>query len=595
MKKIQLLLLFSLFFGINLLNAQSNSDKYREANPEQNYVQDNSEKAQLWKKMIDAKFQRNESLYNQLQQEFNAKYPDNGDRIAPSNTDPHPDNSGINPPFNGDWGTGDVRIYAGALPLGPAANSQGIFDLEVDTLGNKYAALISANKDSLSIYKSTDQGLTWTRITRINPGGTNKWNALDMYITDSLGVFRIGIAACRTTTASSFDGEIWWMSVIDDGSGFRTQQIQATAPNTGMMNPSIISDGWEYSASLTYWYITYQRVNSGTGVGTQCLASLTRNWGYAWEHDTVRSGFNDFNLSMNYADYSSAESLYVGITNDITPTDPNLRIFRISLGNFGTTTGWTQFNVANTSSLAEFDCDLAVNRTNDQMGITYTAGTGNTDILGRYWDGTTYWGTVVNISTQSNSESRARLNCQDRQGAYRMAFISSGSMDTVIYISGFTLATLGSRQIVNQSSTSGASTSTSPDVAGFRISAGTFGGGVVFSLLGPQDLYYDGSNITPTGITQNETEIPAQYSLSQNYPNPFNPTTNINFSIPKTGLVKISVFDMLGREVAVIVNKEMTAGSYLANFDASKLSSGVYFYRLVSGDFTATKKMMLIK
>ncbi len=595
MKKIQLMLLLTVFFGVNCIFAQSNADKYREANPDQNNVQDNSEKAQLWKKMIDAKFQRNETLYYQLQQEFNAKYPNNGDQVPPTNTDPYEDKSGYNPPFIGDWGTGDVRVYAGALPLGPAANSQGIFDLEVDTLGNKYAALISANKDSLSIYKSTDQGITWTRITRINPGGTNKWNAIDMYITDSLGVFRIGIAACRTTTASSFDGEIWWMSVIDDGSGFRTQQIQATAPNTGMMNPSIISDGWEYSASLTYWYITYQRVNSGTGVGTQCLASLTRNWGYAWEHDTVRSGFNDFNLSMNYADYSSAESLYVGITNDITPTDPNLRIFRISLGNFGTTTGWTQFNVANTSSLAEFDCDLAVNRTNDQMGITYTAGTGNTDILGRYWDGTTYWGTVVNISTQSNSESRARLNCQDRQGAYRMAFISSGSMDTVIYISGFTLATLGSRQIVNQSSTSGASTSTSPDVAGFRISAGTFGGGVVFSLLGPQDLYYDGSNITPTGITQNETEIPAQYSLSQNYPNPFNPTTNINFSIPKTGLVKISVFDMLGREVAVIVNKEMTAGSYLANFDASKLSSGVYFYRLVSGDFTATKKMMLIK
>lgn len=97
------------------------------------------------------------------------------------------------------------------------------------------------------------------------------------------------------------------------------------------------------------------------------------------------------------------------------------------------------------------------------------------------------------------------------------------------------------------------------------------------------------------GISQNGNEVPNAFSLSQNYPNPFNPTTNIKFSLPQTGLVKLTVFDILGREVSVLVNEVKTAGNYVADFDASMLSSGVYFYRLESGNFVETKKMLLVK
>lgn len=89
--------------------------------------------------------------------------------------------------------------------------------------------------------------------------------------------------------------------------------------------------------------------------------------------------------------------------------------------------------------------------------------------------------------------------------------------------------------------------------------------------------------------------IPARYDLSQNYPNPFNPTTNINFELPLDGKVSLKIFDMTGREVASLVNEVKTAGYYSINFNASSLSSGVYFYNLKSDNFTMTKKMMLIK
>ena len=89
--------------------------------------------------------------------------------------------------------------------------------------------------------------------------------------------------------------------------------------------------------------------------------------------------------------------------------------------------------------------------------------------------------------------------------------------------------------------------------------------------------------------------IPNEYELSQNYPNPFNPVTKINFAIQKQGLVTLKVYDMLGREVASLVNEFKQAGYYSMDFNASSLSSGIYFYRLQANDFTDIKKMVLVK
>ncbi len=89
--------------------------------------------------------------------------------------------------------------------------------------------------------------------------------------------------------------------------------------------------------------------------------------------------------------------------------------------------------------------------------------------------------------------------------------------------------------------------------------------------------------------------VPKTYTLAQNYPNPFNPSTNIKFGLPKSGIVKLVIFDLLGREVTTLINGFKDAGSYTVNFDASSLASGVYFYRIEANEFTQTKKMLLIK
>jgi hypothetical protein len=102
-------------------------------------------------------------------------------------------------------------------------------------------------------------------------------------------------------------------------------------------------------------------------------------------------------------------------------------------------------------------------------------------------------------------------------------------------------------------------------------------------------------SLNPTGINSNGSEIPESYSLSQNYPNPFNPSTNINFSIPKSTFVKLTVYNMLGEEVALLANGRFDAGSYRVDWDASTITSGVYFYTLSAADFVDTKKMVLVK
>jgi hypothetical protein len=120
----------------------------------------------------------------------------------------------------------------------------------------------------------------------------------------------------------------------------------------------------------------------------------------------------------------------------------------------------------------------------------------------------------------------------------------------------------------------------------------------------PQGVYRRA--LLEIGIKNISTEIPSAYSLSQNYPNPFNPSTKIRFEIPSlegyvrpggrgVGMVSLKVYDIMGREIATLVNEQLAPGTYETTFDGSALSSGTYFYKLTTGDFSQTKRMLLVK
>jgi hypothetical protein len=121
-----------------------------------------------------------------------------------------------------------------------------------------------------------------------------------------------------------------------------------------------------------------------------------------------------------------------------------------------------------------------------------------------------------------------------------------------------------------------------------------------FQVIGsPTSIVFDPGNWILKdllGITEVKNEnVPTSYSLEQNYPNPFNPSTTIEYSLPRNGFVKLKVFNVLGKEVTTLINGQVEAGNHKVNFDATNLNSGVYFYRLESGSFIDTKKMILLK
>jgi hypothetical protein len=102
-------------------------------------------------------------------------------------------------------------------------------------------------------------------------------------------------------------------------------------------------------------------------------------------------------------------------------------------------------------------------------------------------------------------------------------------------------------------------------------------------------------NSTPIGIQQVSAEIPKGFRLHQNYPNPFNPNTVITFQLSVSSFTKLFVCDILGREVTVLVNEQLKPGTYKVSWNASKNPSGIYYYKLIAGDFSESKRMIIIK
>ena len=109
-----------------------------------------------------------------------------------------------------------------------------------------------------------------------------------------------------------------------------------------------------------------------------------------------------------------------------------------------------------------------------------------------------------------------------------------------------------------------------------------------------KQIDYEGS-FTYSEEIEVSINVPVEFSLRQNYPNPFNPSTTIEYSIPKDGFVNLTVYNVLGQQVAELANKNLKAGNYHITFSASKFASGVYYYRLKSGDKVTVKKMIILK
>ncbi len=131
---------------------------------------------------------------------------------------------------------------------------------------------------------------------------------------------------------------------------------------------------------------------------------------------------------------------------------------------------------------------------------------------------------------------------------------------------------------------------------GFNRVVAHFGGGAIYQVsIDEIRLGTSWTDVSITNISQPDIKIPVQFALSQNYPNPFNPSTTISYSVQNKGEVSLIIYDLLGREVAVLVNRVQNAGNHVVSFSGNDLPSGIYYYTLKTDQGIITKKMVLLK
>lgn len=591
------LLTISLFLFAFAINAQSLQRIQEEENPVYKEVVDNSEFGIKWRQLIAAKSSNDVQNFTRILNELKSQYPDKLTSVTSPNVRLQANGPCNLPPFQNDWGNYNFRIFTGNIAAGGTNTSAGenprTLRIKSDSAGNRYCAFIRSTRDTLYVFKSTNNGSSWTSIQRFTAQGLF-FHSFDFYTADSANVIKLGFAASLTTGVSTTDGQLFMGVMNSDGTNPRTVQVTSTPVGRGLINPAIMTDASQYPSSTTAWYITYSDYSSSTPTANAAMAAMTLDWGATFTTTIARNTFNDYDLDIDYIKFPTGDTIYVVLANNLTAANPNLRIRRVPVANFVGGT-WTQVNPANSSN-PEFFSQLTVNRITGQMICTFVATVGglNTSFYNYNTPGGPSFNTTSYYSfpTEASGSTLPMCDANPWDSTFRVAYLTPSGVaycQTKNPSGGFTRNT----DLLNYGTSP--SINIAPDVTGFKRS-GLYYGAIVYNGTGNANVNYNGEDLVMVGVNGN-SQTANDYSLSQNYPNPFNPSTSIKYSIPVSGFVTLKVYDILGNEVASLVNANQNEGQYSVDFNTSSLnlSSGVYFYKLSTGNFTDVKKMSLIK
>lgn len=507
-------------------------------------------------------------------------------------------------PFIPDWLSSDATIYNGYVAGAYNSANFRMMDIKMGKDGNIYVAFatdssVAAVNRYIWVYRSTNSGATWSNLGGAFYNGSY-FHGLSMSVdrrattNDSVKVSVYYLVSGSSTgngavlnllsfTASNFGGTAFLKSIA--------------TPTTGrkLGFPSVVSDGQYYDGATYLGCVYGEYSNSGDSV-INIHMTRTTNWHSTYTTITIPSiytgVFGDYYPSacLKRSQGSFSDSVYIAVERRFSGSNYLIRVI---------TTPWAPTAANSTLFLPPTGTGLytkpcvtvrqTANATPREVIITYLK-----DGVAKYMfsvdDGST-WTFDANLDPLGSTNGNAVWCSSDTlttTGRFTALWKTGDSINVRRGYPNFMSTGNLAYKINSHTST----TSRTPVCVTYR------GGGIQRSMvtypgLGPQNIYFNSENL-PTGISGNGT-TPSSFKLSQNYPNPFNPVTTINFSIPKNEIVKIKVYDILGKEVATIVNEQMNAGTYNLTFDASKLSSGVYMYKITAGNFSDIKKMMLIK
>jgi hypothetical protein len=441
----------------------------------------------------------------------------------------------------------------------------------------------AATKDSAYIFKSTDGGSNWVEWSR--HATINSFEQVEIMAFDG----QIGGAGQPSY--------LLFFYLFDNG-WLRVGRTETTAPSWSYYTIAGSSGGGPVThfavdrnnSATNYRAICLYDSTTATNPVVKCIRSEPTSYGTVWQ-DAHSLGFVgrdlDFCYGWNgavYASYNGAASGNLYARENTNYGDPASWIDHITIVDGAVDTTRHGQIIASREDIPNNIVALVFEK---QSGSTYDlywasrpSGGSWSAMQGWVLPEENKWPALYSRKTTGNQVFRSVFE-RSGEGNFEPRSIRYKSFDGSIWTE--------SEQVSDAAN----------DVTGLQKPevADIDGSTAVFAFVGGSyiNVYFDNSSWTPSDVNEIPTYLPEEYSLGQNYPNPFNPNTTIKFTIPENSFVSLKVYNVLGKEVATLVSEEMNIGTYEVNFSASDLSSGVYFYKLETGNFAKTNKMILMK
>ena len=464
----------------------------------------------------------------------------------------------------------------------------------------------STGSDTLKIFTSANSGVSWTLIYKIAYSVTGVKFRAD----------ELDIEALNNGTASyvyivggldySSTGYSFVSRVKSDGTEFYYTYLYSSSSTVRHIYPRITSDNSNYTnAAYIYMILTQDSTTGATSHLKTKVVNITSPFvaspTLVYRIQTGSGGAYWWNVSsvadstVLYNDIAYSDS----ISSDVVITVSNF--YKLGINNlyltytkdYGATGPYWTPQIAETN--VNYKPRIAFTGLDSTYGmITYTRQFNATD-----WDpyyrrtsnnGVSWTGGYVSSATDTTVYSDV-VAIPRVMNTFRFAYsVSLSGATTDFYSRSFNKGTFLTSFKLNPV---GGSVGFTPGRAGFRYGASDSCFNIMEGVNGGYLYAFTGCSGTVTNAGNNG--IPVSFKLGQNYPNPFNPVTKISYALPKQGFVTLKVYDILGKEVATLVNEVKNAGEYSVEFNAGNLSSGVYFYKFESGGFSDIKKLMLLK
>jgi hypothetical protein len=598
---------FAMIFSFSTVLAQSDFTTESKSNMPNDWGKSSSEKIYnngtqeksaipdyLIEQYRNAKLTRNEDEKSRVGNEIQKYLPKSTPPQEGTYEKTQVHSSNYNPPFNPDWNPADVTVMTGDV------RSLGYrqLDMKYGEDGWLYLAVnrvVTGYNGYVAIYRSSNGGLNWTQVIYANNTSAYFGNITMLvekrHATNDDST-RILLFYNRSGSTSLTDASVEILTTRRDGTGAFALNFGAPPSGHRYVYPTACSDGIYYSTATYMHIIAREESNDGnTYYGLRHW--LTTDWGRNYTDILINTLNNDWYPSAAYCEKGTGnDSIYIAVERRVSTTEYEIRA--IITCEWLTTNHFAYYITSAGSGIKYEKPCITVQQQAASLAkrilITYTRNN-----LARYCfstNGGNSWSVDFALGTNGladftwcNSDS---LTAGD---GYAIACFVDQNGDSITVRRGNITGSLGT---YNYKKNSNASTGVlAPVCAVYKIGLNKYSA-FGYAGYGPTNVYFNQERLPVVNINQNSNSAD-KFELSQNYPNPFNPATNIKYSVAMDVFVSVKVFDLLGREVVTLVSEKQNSGIYTVSWNASDLSSGVYFYKITAGDFSDIRKMILVK